>query len=142
MKNVYKYEIYASVVVRIGISLVFLWFGLNQLFNSSSFLGWLPQWAYNFQIKPLTLILLNGLFETSLAILLLLGLFTRASALLLSLHLLPIIFGVGYNDIGVRDFGLLVATFSIFLHGPDIWSLDRKINLHKSFMKLLYIFDK
>lgn len=141
-----KYKRYAPFVLRIAISLVFLWFGLNQIFDSSSFLGWLPQWVYKLPIEPLTLILFNGIFETLFGVLLLMGMFTRISALILGIHLLIITIGLGYNDIAVRDLGLTIATFAIFLHGDDNLSLDRKIKnsklINNPLIGLLYIFDK
>src|SRR3989344_7748252 len=110
---------YAPIVIRIGISLVFLWFGIYQLINPESFLGYVPQAIYEHSIemshehslqffhnipKPSihVLIMGNGIFEVIFGGLLLIGLFTRVSALLLSLHLAVIMFSIGYNDIGVR----------------------------------------
>ena len=58
-------------------------------------------------------------------LLLLLGLFVRPVAILLVLHLLGIIITLEYNSISVRDFGLMMATIAIFLHGPDCWCLRR-----------------
>ena len=121
-----KYRLYAPVIVRIGMSLVFLWFGFNQLVDSQSWLGWLPDWAYALPLGPLTLIFLNGLFEVILGGLLLAGLFTRIVAILLSLHLIGIAIAVGYNDVAIRDAGLSLATFSVFLQGPDMLCLDTK----------------
>lgn len=141
-----KYRNYAPIVIRIGLSLVFLWFGLNQIFDGSSFLGWLPQWVHSLPIEPLTLILFNGIFETLFGVLLLIGLFTRISALVLGIHLLGIAVSLGYNDVAIRDFGLAAAVFAIFLHGHDKWSLDRKVKnsrlKHNLLIKSLYLFDK
>jgi len=124
--NLEKYKGYAPILLRITVSLVFLWFGLNQLFNASNWLGWLPSFAYSLPIKPIYLILFNGAFETVFGILLIVGLFTRLSSLLLSLHLLGIAFSLGYNDVAIRDFGLALATLSIFLNGHDKCCLDSK----------------
>ena len=40
--------------------------------------------------------------------------------------LIGIIIGLGYNNIAVRDFGLMLITFAIFLGGKDKWCLDYK----------------
>ena len=119
-----KYKKYAPLIIRIGISLVFLWFGLNQIFNSNYFLGYLPDFAFELPIKPTMLVLMNGVFETIFAILLLLGFYTRITALLLAIHLAGITINLGFNEIGVRDFGLTLATFAVFLNGPDQCSID------------------
>lgn len=146
-----KYKEYASILLRIGISLVFLWFGLNQLINPLSFLGYVPSWIYphsaeivhehafqslhSLPLTPHIIIMGNGLLEVILGLLLIIGLFTRASSLLLSLHIFGIIIGLGYNDIAVRDFGLMLACLSIFLHGPDKWCLDRRAKRIKNNLK-------
>jgi uncharacterized membrane protein YphA (DoxX/SURF4 family) len=68
---------------------------------------------------------LNGIFEIVMGTLLLVGWQVRWVALLLSLHLFGIMYTVGYNEIGVRDFGLAVALFSIFMHGSDPLSIHQ-----------------
>lgn len=125
------YKEYAPLILRIGISLVFLWFGLTQIFNRDSLIGYLPQFAYSLPIEPFTLILFNGIFETILGLFLLVGLYTRVSSFLLGLHLLVITFSLGYNDVAIRDLGLTLATFAVFLNGADKWSLDNKIKARK-----------
>ena len=116
-------QINAQILIRISIGLLFLWFGLNQIFDPNSFMGYLPNFALSFASQT---ILINGIFETILGLLLLLGIFTRIVSLILSLHLLFITFSLGYNDIAVRDFILTLVTFSIFLQGHDKWCLMKK----------------
>lgn len=116
---------YSPIAVRIGISLVFLWFGISQLIDNSAFTGWVPSFISNI-ISASRVVLFNGIFETIFGLLLLLGLFTRLSSLLLALHLIGIVFSVGYNEIGVRDFGLFMAALAIFLNGKDDWCLDNR----------------
>ena len=117
---------YAPIFLRISLSLVFLWFGFTSIFNYESLVGYLPEFAYSLQISLQNIMLLNGIFEIVLGTLLIIGLFTRAVAFILFLHILIIMIGLGYNDVAVRDFGLALATFSVFLHGADKWCLDRK----------------
>lgn len=140
-----QYKTYAPILLRFGLSLVFLWFGLNQLINPESFLGYIPIWLYphpatmvhehplqslhNLPLTPHVIIMGNGVFETIVGLLLLIGLFTRISALLLALHLIVIMVGLGYNDIMIRDLGLSIATVSIILNGPDSFCLDKKFKL-------------
>ena len=107
--------------------LIFLWFGLNQIVDTSSFLGYLPKFASSLPIPAENLIVMNGFFDTILGALLLIGFLTRIVAIIASLHLLGIAFGLGYNDILVRDVGLAIITFTIFLNGSDKWCLNRKV---------------
>ena len=123
MHNLKKH---APIVVRVGISLVFLWFGFQQLLHPSDWTAWLPSFASILPFKAVTLIFLNGLFEFIFGLLLIIGIYTRFSSALLGLHLMVIIFSVGYNEIGVRDFGLFMALLSVFLNGMDEWCLERK----------------
>ena len=92
--------------------------------------GFIPDWALQFSgVGAGALIYFNGYFEIFFGGWLLLGFFTRLSAFLLAIHLFNIAFTIGYNDVGVRDFGLAMATFSVFLKGADIWCLDRLFKL-------------
>lgn len=119
-----KLSAYAPIVVRIGISLVFLWFGSSQIGNPEAWVRLLPDWTSFLPFEPATLIQANGIFEIVFGALLLLGVYVRPVALLLALHMFNIVFTVGYNGIGVRDFGLAMATTAIFLYGADRFSLS------------------
>ncbi len=115
---------YAPSVVRIGLSLVFIWFGLNQLLYPLNWTGWVPM-GISAMMDSHRIVLINGIFEIIFGVLLLIGLFTRVISFLLALHLLSITFFIGFNEIGVRDFGLTLALVSIFLNGPDALCLDK-----------------
>lgn len=135
---------HAPVLLRFTISIVILWFGFNQLINPSLWYGWLPSWVNIIPFEKIIIIYFNGIFEIIFGLLLILGIFTRLTSLIISLHLLLITIGVGYNDVAVRDFGLTLAAFSIFLYGPDNWSLDKKIKKRLKYnwlTRLLYIFN-
>ena len=117
---------FAPTVLRIGLSLVFLWFGSQQLLHTGAWTGLIPEWVTSASgFEAATFVYFNGAFEIVFGICLLVGYFTRMSALLLALHLLGIIANVGYTPIGVRDFGLLMATIAVFLYGIDSWCLDK-----------------
>jgi len=135
---------YSADILRIGLALVFLWFGISQLINPESFLGYVPQWLYANEPKMMhehpaqlmhgipdvgvhTIIMSNGIFESAFGFLLLIGFFARIAAFLLALHLFVISFSMGYNDIAVRDFGLALATASLIFSGAGEMSLDKKL---------------
>lgn len=116
---------FAPIILRIGLSLVFLWFGLQQFLHTSMWTGLVPNWIVSTSgFSAATLVHFNGAFEIVFGLCLFFGFFTQVTAFLLALHLLDIMFTVGYNDIGVRDFGLAMATIAIFLYGADAWCLD------------------
>jgi len=116
---------YSPALLRTGIAIVFLWFGFSQLKNAAMWTRMMPEYIQSvLPFSTMTLIHLNGAFEIIFATLLLLGLYTRLSSLLLGLHLLHIVTIVGYGAVGMRDFALALAAFSIFLRGPDEFCLD------------------
>lgn len=116
---------YAPILLRISMAVVIIWFGISQLSDPNSWLGFLPSWTTSLPINQIQLIYLNGWFEVSFGFLLFCGFYTRFVSLLLFLHLLDITYTVGYNAIGVRDIGLALATISVFLFGSDSWSIDK-----------------
>lgn len=118
---------FAPVVLRIGIALVFLWFGYQQITVPGAWTSLIPDWAMSLSgFSAHALVLANGCFEIVFGLLLLLGVFTRFVAFFLALHMFSIMWTVGYTAIGVRDFGLSMAALSVFLYGADSWCFDRR----------------
>ncbi len=124
MDNQSKIRSLAPVVLRLGLAFLFLWFGISQLSNPPEWLSWLPVWTGSLPIEPTTIVLLNGIFETVLGILLAIGFLARWAAALLAIHLFVIAYEIGYNDVGIRDFSLAIATVAIALFGKDQYSID------------------
>ena len=119
-------------ILRIGMAVVFLWFGFQQFLNTMAWIGFIPEEVL--KIVPLeasTLVHVNGAFEIVFGFALLLGFFTRMSALFLSLHMFHITTVVGYDSIGVRDFGLMIAVIAVFLNGADHTSIDQFLFFRK-----------
>ena len=113
-----RYQKYAPKVLRLGLSLVFIWFGTQQILHTAMWTGLIPAWIVSIShLSAHTLVLFNGSFEIVFGLCLLFGYFTRVAALLLALHMLDITYVVGYNDVGVRDFGLSMAAVAAFLWG-------------------------
>ena len=123
-----KLEKYARPTLRIGLCLVFFYFSSQQFMDPDYWASsYVPQWALPFGLSAKTVVLFNACAELIFGILLLLGLFTRISALILSIHLFFITISLGYSELGARDFGLMIATFSVFMSGPDQYCLDKKL---------------
>ena len=118
---------FSKTLLRIGLSLVFLYFGYQQVTSPDNLVGFVPNFLSNLNnITPNNIVLMNGVIELILGTFLLIGLYTKFSSLILGLHLIGITFSMGFNQIAVRDFGLTVATFVVFLNGVDSWCLDKK----------------
>lgn len=122
-----KLQSYAPVVVRIGVGLVVFWFGVNQLVDPGAWVRLLPDYTKALPFSPNGLILFNGTFEVLAAVLLLLGFYTRLVAMIVTIHLAHIVVVVGYGATGVRDFGLFLASLSVFFFGRDRWSVDNRM---------------
>ncbi len=118
-------EDWGRLLLRYGLAALFLWFGTSQVMDTASWIAWVPEWASRLSgLSETNIVLINGSLETIGAILLGLGLWTRVVAFWLALHLLSLAVTIGYNDIGVRDFGLGCATLALAFFIPDRWTLD------------------
>ena len=120
-------ETASAAVLRIGISLVFLWFGVNQILRPDAFLGWLPDWVFNLPVSEQVVVQVHGFAEAFLAAALAIGVLTRVSAILLAGQLLAIlasIIALGSMEIAIRDFGILVGTLAVAIRGADPLALD------------------
>jgi uncharacterized membrane protein YphA (DoxX/SURF4 family) len=122
MKNLKKFS---PLLLRIGISLAFIWFGFTQLNNPGGWVGLIPDYVLSIGISAKTLVLFNGVFDLVFGILLLIGIYVRPVSLLLGIHLLHTSLVLGLSPSGVRDFALALATLSIFLNGPDDFCIKR-----------------
>lgn len=120
--NLNQLKSYAPQLTRYAIALVFLLLGIDQILHPALWQAYFPD-TIPFGITVAKAIFFNGLFDIVIGLLLLLGLFTRIAAALAALHIVGVIFTLGYNDITVRDLGILVAALAVFLHGADRWCL-------------------
>jgi len=114
-------------MLRIALSLVFFYFGFQQISNSDVWTGFIPQFVQRFFPNANNIVVFNGILELTFGTFLMLGLYTRFTSLILSAHLILISLSIGLSPIGVRDFGLAFATLVPFLYGPDKYTLDTKI---------------
>ena len=123
---------WAPAVLRLGLAMVFIWFGSNQLLNQAMWMGLIPKSLVSMTgISAGTFVIINGIFEIFMATLLAFGIGIRIVATLLFLHLIMIISDLGLTAVGIRDVGLMFAMLSVAFHGADEYSYD-KINLPQS----------
>lgn len=118
----------AEKILRIGLGLTILWFGVSQLLNPSFWIGYLPGWAFTQSfISTTTFVYLNGIFETITALFLIFNQMSRIVSILLAIHMMIIIFHLGYNDIAIRDFGIFVGFLSLIFMSENKCFLIKKI---------------
>jgi uncharacterized membrane protein YphA (DoxX/SURF4 family) len=118
---------YGTLILRIGMSLVFYWFGIKQILDPNMFSFYVPDFAIKIFGSAQTASFYNGILEVILATLLIIGLFTKLSALILAIHLAAITIIIGFTPTGVRDFGLTVATTALVFFNPGKYSVDEYI---------------
>lgn len=128
MQKIIKFlELYSSSILRYGMAAVILWFSVAQFENATQWTAYVPDSIVSITgLSAVILVYFNATFELVFGILLLFGWQTRIVALLLAAHLFDIMYVVGYGEIGVRDFGLAVATFVVFMNGTDPLCIQQK----------------
>jgi len=119
-------EKFSKPVLRMGLSLVLLWFGFQQITSPENWAGFIPQFIISMGTAAKTMVIGNAIFELTLGLFLITGLYTRFASALLGIHILGITISMGMTPTGIRDFGLFVASLVIFLNGPDKYCLDKK----------------
>lgn len=114
------------LLLRIGLGGVFLWFGTDKFIHPDIWVHYIPSW-FPMLIPVSLFVLLMGIVETLVGLLLLAGFYTRIAAVFAALMLIPILVSLGYNEIGVRDFGLLLLSLGIAFLGAGDLSIDNRI---------------
>jgi uncharacterized membrane protein len=105
----------AKFILRFGLGIVFLYFGVNQFLSPEKWTALLPDFLSNLgNVKYF--IYLNATFDILVAISLFFDLFLKLFSILGFLHLLAIsLFSLGVlNPSGARDIGLGFAMLSLF----------------------------
>lgn len=105
-----------AVVLRYGLAVVFLYFGFSQLFDSLRWVTLIPEWTVELlHLPPAMIVLANGAFDVVGGTLLVFGLWVRPVSYVLAVHVFLIAASLGVTPVGVRDFGLAVATLALAL---------------------------
>ena len=120
-----KKESLGLLLFRIGLGGVFLLFGIDKFFHPVFWAGYIPQWFT--LVSAGTLLVVLGIVEAILGAMVLVGFGTRFAASISALMLLGIIISLGYNEIMVRDAGLLCLALGIAVLGAGEYSFDRRL---------------
>lgn len=99
-----------------GLAFVFWNFGIDKFIHPEIWIGWMPLWMDGLMGLPReTWLSIVGASETFFAILLLIPVrkVRMAGAILVAVHLAVILTQVGWNDIGVRDIGLMMSALAL-----------------------------
>jgi len=113
----------AKAVLRLGVGAIFLTFGIWQLINPTSWIGYISGYVYSFGISVSLIIVLNGILDLVIGLSLLSGVGLEFFSLIGVLRILVIAFSLGFNDVFVRDIGIAFALFAVYLNGKDKFCL-------------------
>lgn len=116
----------SSVIIRLSLALLFLWFGVQQLLHPDAWTVYLPPWTGYLPVPGTMLVRLNGWMEVVLGAAMAAGLFVRAASAVLGAHLLLIALSVG-GAVGARDLALAATTLALALSAPDAWTIDARL---------------
>ena len=101
---------------RLGLGLVFLWFGVDKFIHTSLWLSYItPAMSELIPFSQGLFIHTLGIIEIVLGGFLILGLFVRLVALFIALHLFFVVLTLGLNDVAVRDIGLMITAIALAL---------------------------
>ncbi len=125
-----------KLILRVSLGLLLLWFGISQVSDAKSWLGWIsPAVERLIPFDLGTFILINGSFEILLGLTLVLGFFPKLASLIAFLHIFGIALSLGYNDVAIRDFALAFSALALFfLEGEKGFEKEK----FKKLSKLLY----
>jgi uncharacterized membrane protein YphA (DoxX/SURF4 family) len=107
-------------ILRLGLAVVFLYFGISQILDQSKWIYLVTDRFFIFYIHEVLkskLVFINGIFDLIIALSLISGIFIRIFSILEFIHLLSItIFYLGFEPSGIRDLGLAFAMLSLFFY--------------------------
>lgn len=111
--------------MRISLGFVFGWFGISEIINPAYFSGYIPQFIANLPYFNSNLFIqVHGIALALLSACLFLDFKLRIAGLISIIMLLQIIGGLllvsGFNEIVVRDIGLLGLAISIWLQSLSL----------------------
>lgn len=130
LRQLERYQSYAPLLIRVGLGLVFVYFGIDKFLRPEVWEGWIPPFI-KASVPSATFLTMSGVIEIVLGTMLIVGLLTRYAALLVAFFLVGVLATFGADDITGRDVGLLGAALSLVLTGSGEKSLDWKLAKEK-----------
>ncbi|MBS3143557.1 DoxX family membrane protein [Candidatus Woesearchaeota archaeon] len=117
----------ATLILRVALGFIFFWFGMDKIINPIDWKGFItPALSKLIFVDLGIFILLLGIIEIILGIMLILGLFTRTASVIVLIHLIMVVMTQGFNQISIRDFGLIAIALYLIMIKSDYLSLKTK----------------
>ncbi len=107
----------ARWVLLAGLAFVFLYFGIEKFVDPFTWIGWMPTWMDGLLGLPVSswLSIIGGT-EILIGVMLIVPMraMQRTGSFLAVLHLCGILATIGWNDVAVRDVGLLAMAIAVW----------------------------
>jgi uncharacterized membrane protein len=110
-------KVLANVFLTAGIAFVFGYFGIDKFVHPAWWIDWMPAWMEGLMgLSRNGWMLITGAAEVLFAVMLLIPVrpIRQAGAILAALHLVAVLTQTGWNDIAIRDIGLLFMSLGLF----------------------------
>ena len=110
-------KVFPNLLLTLGLAFVFGYFGADKFVHPEFWLGWIPLWMEGLLTFSRTgWLMIIGFTEILFALMILIPVRTirQIGTVLIALHLVAILTQTGWNDIAVRDIGLLFMTLGLF----------------------------
>lgn len=107
----------ANILLSVGLAFVFIYFGVDKFVHPTWWIDWMPTWMEGLAgLSRDGWMYLTGASEIIFGIMLIIPLrgIRQAGAVLCALHLVAVLTQTGWNDIAVRDIGLLFMSLGLF----------------------------
>lgn len=108
---------YADLLLTAGLAFVFIYFGVDKFVHPQWWIGWMPEWMDGLLgLSNNAWMHITGVLEILFAVMLLIPvrIIRQSGAILCALHLVAVLTQTGWNDIAVRDIGLLLMSLGLF----------------------------
>ena len=116
-----KHQDLSFLILRIGLSIIFLYFGIWALKDPSGQAAiWLNpkmEAIITSMVSPKTFMLFLGVAQVAVAAGCMLGIYARVASAGAVLLLAGIIVNLGFNDIALRDFAILTGHLFLVING-------------------------
>ena len=116
-----KHQDLSFLILRIGLSIIFLYFGILALKDPSGQAAiWLNpkmEAIITSMVSPKTFMLFLGVAQVAVAAGCMLGIYARVASAGAVLLLAGIIVNLGFNDIALRDFAILTGHLFLVING-------------------------
>ena len=118
---------YVPLILRVGLALVFVFFGADKLMNVDLNISTFQLLPVPHMLPVATEVFLSAILELLVALLLLIGLWTRWVSFFAAVYIGLIVMLVGLSNVS-RDVGLIAAALALGILGDGKWSVGNALS--------------